>query len=436
MIIAISAFVLAFLVSRRLFNTPSIGITWVNVFYVTYLLCFLLGPIFLGLGFEAGIFADLDVGLLSEVLYVAAVGILAFGFGGFVYRFKKRTPMALGSVPNGARVRIFSWTCVTLSVLALAAFMLANGVVIMKQGGYENRYLANQGFGFVTLLMPLFVYGICGLRLTDWREKHALALLAALILGGMTYAVMGGYRQVLIAGITAVIAIGLRERKIRLSHYATGVIAVVSLSFVLAVARYWDGGLGGSRMEMFYHYSVDSFAPIKSVLRIIDWMRFHERYDPSVLVNQFYVLVPRALWAAKPELIETPSNLFTQEILGYGAGVTISPTIMGESYMVGGVVAFLLSMFIFGLLVKGVERWFERSPPFIVKVFYFSNVLLVFQFIREGLSVFMYRYIVYGILIAILWKISGVVSRVGVRSYRFRGRDGMLSGEPWDSSCR
>jgi antigen polymerase len=158
--------------------------------------------------------------------------------------------------------------------------------------------------------------------------------------------------------------------------------------------------------------TVDTFSPIKSFSNILDYYASgkNDFLGYSVWTNEISSLVPRFFWSEKPIQVINAGNYYTQEIINYERAVTISPTLLGSSYIVAGNFGILLTALISGILFKWLDVKFYIANRHVsnttawdnnhisYSVFYYFILFYTFAAAREGLEVFIQRFIVSYIL--------------------------------------
>jgi len=96
-------------------------------------------------------------------------------------------------------------------------------------------------------------------------------------------------------------------------------------------------------------------------------------------------------------------------VVGYQRGITLSPTVMGEGYLVKGRPAFYFLLLVGSVVLLWFDSLYERTRgglPYFVGAFVYS----AFFFIREGFSELLLRTIFVGVFFAFYLVIRQVVS--------------------------
>jgi len=275
--------------------------------------------------------------------------------------------------------------------IGIFIYYLENGFVLFKEGGYENKNIANIGLGYARLMYSIgFSYFILSYLLFSFnRRRFKRALYISLLLGVLIFIVIGGGRAASLCLFVECIVIGLyyncfSRRKIVILNIILFVI-ILALTFV----RYKLHLSPAIIVSLLYQLQ-GSFSPIDSFSLIYKHFFFNENFIPSIAFNSFLTLIPRFIWTSKPIEIDVPSVYFTREILNYPSFVTISPTLLGELYMYGGIFSITIGMFFIALIVRIFTLIYIKS--FTVpsgRIFFILNALIYFSLFREGLSIFM-----------------------------------------------
>ena len=137
----------------------------------------------------------------------------------------------------------------------------------------------------------------------------------------------------------------------------------------------------------------------------------------SIVFNEFSSLIPRSIWVNKPELVLNAGNFYTQEILHYNAGVTISPTILGSLFLISGHYGIILGSIFLGVML----RWFDKKMYGVARndrefnlnlysIFYYYIIFYTFTIAREGIEVFFQRTIMSYIIFIVFIYMSKVIA--------------------------
>lgn len=295
----------------------------------------------------------------------------------------------------------------TLTYVLLAAFLIAvvayvigaGGLVLLRDGGYENRYDANVGMGGYSLFFSMGLFGctLISLRAETGREKRN-ALIYTIGYCALTFVALGGYRQLGFAALFSLGAIALIRREVSFVKFLMLSGALIVVTLVVAIFRYTGtssdnvGGIYGKLMIFFY----DGFAPVDAFYNILEYCRFHS-ISENVIANQFATMIPRSIWAGKPLIVLNAGNFYTQNVLGREGAITYSPTLLGELYLFGGAKACALGALLSGVILRVLDEIVIRSSNRLVVAFFLSFAfVLVFNLYREGLSVLATKLILFG----------------------------------------
>lgn len=312
-------------------------------------------------------------------------------------------------------------------LIAVVAYVVGSGgLVLLRNGGYENRYDANVGMGGYSLFFStgLFACALLSLRAETGREKRK-ALIYTIGYCAVTFVVLGGYRQLGFAALFSLGVIALMRRDVSFAKFLVLSGALIVVTLVVAIFRYTGtssdgaGGIYGKLLIFFY----DGFAPVDAFYNIVEYCRFHN-VSENVIANQFATMIPRSLWADKPLIVLNAGNFYTQNVLGREGAITYSPTLLGELYLAGGAKACLLGSLISGAVLRALDEIVIRSSGRFVVAFFFSFAFVfVFNLYREGLSVLTTKLVLFGgaslvLVCAAKLLVSGSKARGAVRGLR------------------
>lgn len=327
------------------------------------------------------VFVDAALGLLAMQLIHSALTLL--------FPHRSESSRALSSANYFALA-----TLAALSIGSLLLFAAANGISL-GQTDYEHRYEAARGWGpliiFFPAFLPFFFYRVSqsqGLAGFLWWST------AITLVGLGTYFVMSGYRQVLIGAVILCCCVAIERKYIKKWHFLPGIGLFFSLLIALSFLRYAGDSAGSSAFDnpwiaAFYYIQGDVF-PVDAPLKIREFYAAHT--DPpglDVVLNHLFKLVPRAFWPDKPLILLDAAGFYTQHVVGYARGVTLSPTVLGEGYLVGGTAGFY-----FAVLCGSALAWLmDRMRLMSSAGFYLFGSFIYggFFFIREGFSELLLR---------------------------------------------
>jgi hypothetical protein len=280
-----------------------------------------------------------------------------------------------------------------LSIMSVAIYVAATGLNF-GSGSYEARYEDAQGMGFLLRLFPAILpfaaYKLSAVRGPKEFWTFAIVLIA---FTGFTYVALNGYRQLLIAGGLLVVIIGLSRRYISGFWLAIlGLIIFPTFILTLSFLRY-SGEVSSpfrSPLEAAFYFIQGDVFPVDAPLRTYWWCLYKGCPGPDVIWAHLGYAVPRFLWPNKPDLLLDAAGYYTQVITGYGRFVTLSSTILGESFMAGGWWAVWWLGLGSGILTRVCSIWLERSRG-LVGFILLANVYMGFFWVREGFENGLYR---------------------------------------------
>jgi hypothetical protein len=308
-----------------------------------------------------------------------------------------------------------AWRRNTKGVVLVSAFAFlasvavyiatSGGLVLLKSGGYENRYDANVGMGGYSLF---FAVGLLGCSLASFRaittSQKRNAALATIGYCALTFAALGGYRQLGFAALFSLGVLAVLRRDVSFKRFMLMSTVLIVISLGVAMFRYTGSsadeawGVTGRLFIFFY----DGFAPVDAFFNIVKYVDFHE-VRTNVLLNQLLTPVPRFIWASKPLIVLNAGNFYTQFVLGRTDAITYSPTLLGELYLLGGSFACAIGLFICGVVLRVFDEVIirARNKMFVAFMFAFSFVF-VFNLYREGIEVLITKFILYGLVVAVM----------------------------------
>ena len=368
-------------------------------------------------------FLRINIELINQMQLYSIFFILIFIM---VYKIPLKYPkIILFPKMNYKELQVLSFIFILLSSISILYFLSKNGLLILTSTSYEERYSSNLGLGILTRFFPFFIAGLVisfFLKPTYKRWKRNITL--GIILGLLTYMVMGGYRQIIAIHIFVFLILGYHYSFIKLKTIIR--IGVISIPLLMFMALFRYGINSSSELGFnFLIFTMDTFSPYDSFVKIIEYYNNHqeEKFQGfSIIVNEFSSLIPRAIWTSKPELVLNAGNFYTQEILKYNANVTISPTILGSLFLINGVFAIFFGALFLGLTLK----WFDKKMYYtsivsirekgnfhnvLYSVFYYYILFYVPTIAREGIEVFFQRVVMAYIIFITFIFLSKIIIR-------------------------
>lgn len=301
------------------------------------------------------------------------------------------------------------WSVRLLSAAVIVSMLIyligSGGPVLMKEGGYENRYDANVGMGGYSLFFSLGLMACTLASLRAETSKEKLRVVAGTFMYCLlTFIVLGGYRQLGFAALFSIAVIAVLRRDISFGKFIVVSVVLVTATLAVAIFRYTGtasdqtGGLTG-RLFIFLY---DGFAPVDAFYNIVEFCRYHDVTE-NVLLNQFLTAVPRFMWSGKPAIVLNAGNFYTQVVLGRTDLITYSPTLLGELYLLGGGAACAMGAFISGCILRAFDEIILLSKHKMLVAFLFSfSFVFVFNLYREGIEVLVTKTILYGLAVLLV----------------------------------
>lgn len=276
----------------------------------------------------------------------------------------------------------------TLSICCILLFVAINGISFGSVD-YEHRYDSSRGLGVVLLFFPAFLpLAYYLLNKAEGALIFCFRSVVFMFVGLGTYVVLSGYRQILIGVVVIVLVESIRRGYIKFYQMIPGVLVFFMIVVFLSFARYaGDSGSGfdSQFMAAMYYLQGDLF-PIDAPFRIMQsYLMYGDYRGFDVIVQHFGKIVPRFIWEDKPPIVFDAAGYYTQVIVGYERGVTLSPTVLGEGYMAGGRWFFFGGMLVSAVALLFVDKYSDSSR-FVVRVFFCAFLYAGFFFVREGFS--------------------------------------------------
>jgi hypothetical protein len=401
---------------RRFGQKPA---SWINftefcyalMFFGGYIVVYILSSLFpVGsylLSDVTPIFTTVIGGFFTFVLFARGMKRLCRGLLPHRDQASERFATSRGTTPEDAALYALGM----LSLASIAIFIAIKGISV-GNSSYERRYEISRGAGPLIFFFPSFLPAAASLM---YRARRVRAFLGwaflSVAVGFMTYLALAGYRQILMACTltAAVIAVrkGYVSRRMLVPFMITGLVSILALSFLRYAGE--QDSVFDTRGAAASAYLQGDVFPIIAPLRIYQFTETAERPGVEIVTNTLGLYVPRFLWPKKPEIMEDAAGYYTQEVRGYGRGVTLSPTIIGEGLLVGGTWCVYLFLALGGVIVALLNEVHERTRSRIV----FFNILAFqyscFFFLREGLSILALRVIFLVFFVAVCKAIKSVI---------------------------
>lgn len=325
------------------------------------------------------------------------------------------TPTVISNFSASRKGRFFLLVAFVVSSFCVASLFLMKGVAL-DVGNYGTRFESNAGTGLFTILSYSMVT-VAVLLLYKNPSVKALFFSCALVLvyGMLLFLTLGGARNYLIAAIIPVLIAGYSLRLISLKILSLCAVAGVLLVTSLALVRYGDA-VGVGLFELLALYTRDTVFPVESLRNIIDQPMKFAGFD--YFFNQFYAIIPRAIWPSKPIYLDTIAYFYTEQILGYGKGLIIAPTGVGSLYIMGGWVAIFVGSFLISVFFVILDYIALRKSV----VFYFCafpSVFFAFFCFRESMELGVYKVLLHSIFALCVYVLSVGIYRILPKRSKF-----------------
>lgn len=366
---------------------------------------------FLGVPFSLLLAWQFGQPLPDSAVSVAALGTALLGYS--LYWLGYQGAQALGGktvchFPSSlARKEVQLTACVLMliSVSALALFIgLNDGLLLFKLEKYSQIFSADvKGVP----LKRFFYFFIPALLIFFWLKPSLkrwwLGLIFGIALGMLSYLAVGGTR----ANIALVVALFLLLGW-RFGYFAkkwlilTACLAVVAM-FGLALWRYDLAVSGGEAWFTFLYLTRDTFSPWQNFATILASEIDSQGLMP--IVRDFYVYIPKAWWAGRPDIVWNSANYFTKIVLGNQSGLAMSPTLLGSFYIMGGYPLILCGMLAVGAMIRVFDCVFARAD-LLGKVYCLANAFNLIVLVREGADAFVSRWVFFSVVFFSAWWLA------------------------------
>lgn len=265
---------------------------------------------------------------------------------------------------------LFTWLrpkALILGILALPLTVLVRGNVAAQRAAGKSMAFEISGYlyqfpfvlvGVATLIMCLWRFG--GLR--QWGQK-ALAVVVLIAVANLTFQVSGRFQLigwVATSGVILSSALKPGRRLIILSSFLFLLVAVFGIA----------GALRGNVEGSLQAAALDRFIGAEDA-NMLDGFALMRRYIPSVVPYRFGMThleillrpIPRAIWPGKPV---GGSYMAAAGLSDSSTGMTvgISPTLFGDFYTEGGVIAMIALSLLYGFGLAKLIGWTCWLQPF------------------------------------------------------------------------
>ncbi|GAB3249841.1 TDP-N-acetylfucosamine:lipid II N-acetylfucosaminyltransferase [Kineosporia babensis] len=289
-----------------------------------------------------------------------------------------------------------------LAGASLAAFVARNGLLLFRITSYgqafgqEVRLIFLKRFTYYLIPAAMIVY----LR-RPTRARWLAFLLATAGFGALTYLAVGGVRANLAMALAFSVALGIAD-----GHLPARLLPVLGFAgtvgmFVLALGRYRLNLAGASRLHAFLYMTRDTFSPWEHLALILSRRKTVEHQGIRPILRDFQVFVPHRLWPGRPDITLNTAKYFTWKVHGGERLTSLSPTLIGSAWIMGGlgaVAAVAAStgsvVRVFDTVLEKASRPQERPGDAVLTAFALSSAFNLVVLAREGLDSFVSRTVV------------------------------------------
>lgn len=357
-------------------------------------------------------------GLQATVFGIAALGYLLYWLA---YRavsgrtVTRATKQAVDFADFSAKT-----TACVLAVIGLGSLLafigLNDGLLLFRLEKYSQIFSASvQGVALKRFFYFFLVALVLGFLLKPSRQRWGLLLLLGILFGGLNYAAVGGTRANLALAVVFFVLLGSYQGYLsRRAWWGFAIVGTVAM-FGLALLRYGLNVQGREAWFTFLYLTRDSFSPWENLARIFSAEIEFQGVSP--FWREFYVYIPKSLWAARPDIVWNSANYFTKIVLGNQSGLAISPTLLGSLYIMGGYPLIAVGMAVVGMIMAWFDRLFRygQSHSVIVQAFCFGQLFNVMVLVREGAEAFFSRVVFFSLVFGLAYLIGNGVARVWKR---------------------
>lgn len=357
-----------------------------TIFIFLYALLYFGGGLILeSLASKIGEFKGIGQNELGKVYQVATISL-----GALLIGVNVKLPNVRSRLDQFTHIRQIRFASFFLAFGSIALYVAINGFVLLKSGGYTNRYESNVGFGMVTLLFP---FGLIFLNCHYLVVKNKIwVVIIALIFAILVFTAKGGQRQIGFAAMFNFFLFLYIEGRVSLKKlFLWGLFGLIAIN-VIALLRYYDSFEGVEVSELYTlvaYFFFDGIVPVDAFYKIIEYVDKSTPPGFEIVINQFGALVPRLFWTSKPEIMLNAGNFYTMNILQREMFVTYSPTFLGELYLIGGTTACIIGGFVTGVILKLLDNIIRYKRGFVMIYVISFSFLFTFNLYREGLFVFL-----------------------------------------------
>ncbi|MGM3173456.1 ECA oligosaccharide polymerase [Dickeya lacustris] len=374
--------------------------TFNMVFSLLYWLTFFFGfPLTGVLVFRFSITTADPINLLLALLSAAGFyGLYDVCYHARLWPARAPVPRALAHV-NRHELHLSAALLALVAFGTAAVFFAHNGLLLFKLSAYNQIFsrdiagVALKRFFYFFIPAMLMVY-----FQRQTRRAWLLFLLVCAAFGGFTYLLVGGTRANILIAVALFLLIGLQQRWLRWWMLAlAGALAVLAM-FGLALLRYRLAVQGDEAFYTFLYLTRDTFSPWQNLATLWQHQPQTQLQGLAPIVRDFYVFIPTWLWPERPAQVLNTANYFTWEVLGYHAGLAMSPTVLGSLLVMGGPWLLAPGALVVAMMIKGFDALYRcaqhsanRALSALLQSFCFGALFNLVVLVREGLDAFFSR---------------------------------------------
>lgn len=385
------------------------------IFSVIYFVTFFGGfPFSLGLQFGFGVplppietsFFALSVAMISYFIY-----FLNYQFFQRMRICRKKLVVTqnLGlTINTKKRAKLTACLLFLVAITSLGYFIAVNGLLLFRLEKYSQIFspLVNLValkrffyFFFPALLIGYFIQ--------PSKKRWWLFLVLGVGYGVLCYLAVGGTRANIVLAFALFLLLGWIYRYFSIIWFFSAGIFVVVAMFFLALFRYKLDVQGSEAWFTFLYLTRDTFSPWENFARLLGGEIKFQGLMP--IVADFYVYIPKSLWAERPDIVWNTANYFTKIVLGNESGLAISPTLLGSFYIMGGFPVIGLGMALVGGLLSVTDRLFDygrlQNEP-IIQAYCLANLFNLMVLVREGAEAFISRWVFFSVIFCMCWLVA------------------------------
>ncbi|GLY29213.1 TDP-N-acetylfucosamine:lipid II N-acetylfucosaminyltransferase [Kineosporia sp. NBRC 101731] len=290
----------------------------------------------------------------------------------------------------------------SLAIGSLAAFVARNGLLLLRIGSYRLAF--SPGIRLVPL--KRFTYYLIPAALIAYlrhptRARWLAFAASTTAFGALTYVAVGGTRANLAVAVALTALLGASDGHLPAQALpALGAAGLLGM-YLLALGRYRDQLSGLHPLNTFLFLTRDTFSPWEHLALIVRRRAQIEHQGLAPILRDFQVFVPRRLWPGRPDITLNTAKYFTWRVNGGERVTSLSPTLIGSSWIMGGPAGVLAGAAATGLIMRAFDHLLESSArprerpgDAVLAGFALASVFNVAVLVREGLDSFVSRTVV------------------------------------------